>query len=746
MRKILVLIFLLTGIKGFTTVLPNSNFFSPVVNFQIDSLKSLLSATLANSDHKIDTVAIDRINMLAREFINVNPDSTFYYSKLAIKQSLQLKYKKGIADGLLQMASAFIRKGDYIHARKNLSESKSLFMHLKNEKGLSDCFLAYGVMYEILGKYELSASFYRQALNIKNRINDEPGIANCYNKIGIVADDIGKTTFALDNYFKALTINIKLNNKLDIASNYNNIGSVMQGLEIYAKSMEYYQSAIRIWKQSNNVHGLSVVYQNIGEILMAQKKYGQAIGYLVKSMALNKDQDDKDGISLVYADLGLCYAAKQQYKAALNNLRQALEIATTYKMDFDKANAYIDIANVYNMQKRYNDAYKYGMLGKGLAERLGGLTIRMNASLQLSIALGGLKRFEAYAERKLCDDLRDSLKSDEIVQKITSFNLEANFAEKQRTLAEQHQRTYERYKQNLQWQELLSAFFVVIILGMGTIIIVYYRGRLKQQKVNNILEDKNQQVQQQKTDLNEQAEKLRESNVLKNRLISILAHDLRAPLSTLRGLFSLLEDATISQEQFLEIIPKVLSKLEYTSDFLDTLLFWINSQMENFNSSAKSFFVKDIVTYMIQTYNEPAVDKGITLIDNVPAPLTVLADPNSIHIVLRNLITNAIKFSGQGDTITINASQPDENFIQMSIKDTGIGMSEAQVKKLFKGNVDSETGTNNESGTGMGLFFCKDLVEKSNGKIWVESELGKGTEFFMTLPVSTLSQEAILVS
>jgi signal transduction histidine kinase len=516
----------------------------------------------------------------------------------------------------------------------------------------------------------------------------------------------------------------------------------MQEMEIFPKSMEYFKRAVKIWQESKNIQGVCTAYENIGEILMAEKKYDQALVYLSKSMKLTKDMDDKNGLSSLYPDFGLCYAYLKQYDKALAYLKQGLKISTDYKIDYNKAYTYINFATVYNMQKDYQNAYKYALLAKSLAHKLGSLSNRTNAALQLSESLGGLGRFEeAYKAQKEYDGLKDSLKSDESVQKLTSFNLESNFAEKQHLLAEHHQRQDDLYQQKIQRQGLLSAIFFIIILGMVGILIVYYRAKLKQQKINTILEDKNVEVIQQKADLNEQAYKLNDLNNLKDRLISVLAHDLRAPLSTLRGLFSLLEDDSISHEQFLEMIPQAVKKLEYTSDFLDTLLFWINSQMENFDSSAKSFPIKDVVSYEVTNYHEQALEKGINLIDNVSENVTVAADPNSVRIVTRNLITNAIKFSRKGDTIRISAHYQDDNYILISIKDTGVGMSEKQLNKLFKSKVDSGTGTNNESGTGMGLLFCKDLIEKCNGKIWVESIPGSGTEFFFTLPIGIVKEE-----
>ncbi|HVV56045.1 MAG TPA: tetratricopeptide repeat protein, partial [Mucilaginibacter sp.] len=576
---------------------------------------------------------------------------------------------------------------------------------------------------------------------------NESGIADAYHNMGMVADNIGKSTNALDNYFKSLSLNIKLHDDLNSARNYNNIGVVMQEMEIYPKSMEYFKRAIKMWEQSKNIQGISTAYENIGEILMAEKKYDEAISYFNKSLKLTKVLDDKNGLSSLYPDLGLCYAYKKQYDAAINYLNLGLKISNDYKIDYNKAYAYIDFATVYNLKGDYDNAYKYAKLAQNLANRLGSLFTRTNAALQLSDALGGLGRFEeAYNMQKEYSALKDSLKSDESVQKLTSFNLESNFREKQQLLSEEHQRKDDLYKQKIQRQGLISIIFFIIILGMIAVLIVYYKAKLRQQKINTILEDRNHEVLQQKSDLNQQAQKLNDLNVLKDRLISILAHDLRAPLSTLRGLFGLLEDDSISHEQFLSMIPQALKRLEYTSDFLDTLLFWINSQMENFESSTKSFNISEIVSNEVQSYVDPAAEKGIKLKANVSSALAVSADPNSIRIVIRNLITNAIKFSRANDSITISAGLQDDNYVLLSVKDTGVGMTDNQLNKLFKSKVDSGTGTNNETGTGMGLLFCKDLIEKCNGKIWVQSEPGWGTEFFFTLPMGNVKEPEVALA
>ena len=745
MRRFLIFsLLLLTALKGFA-VSAFSNGYSNaasgaaynLASYRVDSLKTLLGASLTNKDTPIDTLTINRINKLSAEFIDINPDSALYYGKMAIDRSIVIKYNKGIADGMLQEGRVYTLKSDYEKAQKNLYGAKLLYVKINDNYGLATCYISIGRMYYRVANYNLASQYFNQALEINKRLKNDAGIADTYHNMGMVADGVGKSTSALDNYFQSLSLDIKLHDRLSSASNYNNIGEVMKAMDIYPKSMEYYKRALKIWESAKNIQGVSTAYQNIGEVYMLEKDYDQAIIYFVKSLKLTLAQDDKDGLSGLYHDLGLCYANKKQFDASLNYMAHSLKIATDYKLDADKATAYNGYATVYNLKHEYTDAYKYAVLAKNEADRLGNMGLRSTAALQLSSALGGLQRFEeAYQMRKVYEDLKDSLKSDENVQKLTTYNMESSFKEKQHLLAEEHQRKDELYQQKIQRQGLLSIIFFIIILGMIAVLIVYYKAKRKQQKINVMLEERNNEVMEQKSNLNSQADKLNDLNTLKDRLISVLAHDLRAPLSTLRGLFGLLEDDSISHEQFLEMIPQALKKLEYTSDFLDTLLFWINSQMDNFNSSTKSFTIKEIASFEVQNYQEQAAEKGIRLLDNVPDEMTVAADPNSIRIVIRNLITNAIKFSKQDDTINVTAHYRDDKSILLSIKDTGVGMSEKQLNKLFKSKVDSGTGTNNESGTGMGLLFCKDLIEKCNGKIWVESQQGSGTEFFFTLPLA----------
>lgn len=720
--------------------------FAGIDRGRVDSLKTLIASS-ANKQAAYDSVSINMLNKLADDYFESNPDSTLYYGYKAISLSRKINYKAGIANGLVQTGHANFFKGRFAQGQLEFDQAITIYKNINDLTGLSNCYKLYGRMDNLLAKYADALYYLNIATDLNKKLNNEPEIADCYKNIGIVYFSEGQNSTALDYYYKALYITLKNNNIKTSAEIYNDIGVVLQGMEVYPKALEYYKKALGLLQSTNDLNGVGTVNENIGEVLIAHKEYDRAIVHLTKAIIIAKKQDDKDGMSSVYTDLGLCYSHKEQFAIAKAYLDTSLQIASKYKIVYNRAYALIGMATMYNLQKDFKNAYIYAMQGQQLAGTLRNLAVRSNAALQLNKTLAGLGKYDAaYKMLRQYNELKDSLNNNESIQKLTSYNLAIDFASKEKQLAEQHREKDESYKQRIKQQRLINTIFMTVIAAMLTVSIVYYRQKRKQQKINAMLEEKNREVLQQKTDLDDQAQKLNSLNVLKDRLISILAHDLRAPLSTLRGLFSLLQDETISHEQMLEMIPGVLKKLEYTSDFLDTLLFWINSQMDNFEHSAKSFHVKDIVAYEAESYHEQARLKGINLVDNVPQEVIASADPNSVRIVIRNLITNAIKFSSEDDTIEISAAQQDDHNYIISVKDTGVGMSDEQLNKLFKSKVNSNTGTNNESGTGMGMLFCKDLVEKCSGKIWVTSKQGQGTKFSFTLPMGALSEQHLAVA
>ncbi|RZK77826.1 MAG: PAS domain-containing protein [Pedobacter sp.] len=233
----------------------------------------------------------------------------------------------------------------------------------------------------------------------------------------------------------------------------------------------------------------------------------------------------------------------------------------------------------------------------------------------------------------------------------------------------------------------------------------------------------------------EQTEELKRLNQLKDRIFSIIAHDLRAPLVNLSEVLKMTSDDLISPEEFKMLAPKLGKDIIYTTDLLENILHWSRSQLKGYGINKEYFDLKGLVVNEVSYHMPSAKAKNINIIQDVFPGAMIYADILMIQIVIRNILNNAIKFCYDDCSINIFSVYSKEHFIMLCIEDTGTGMTPLVVEKLFSGENYSSRGTMDEKGTGLGMVVCKEFMERNDGKISVSSELGKGTTFCLYLPV-----------
>jgi signal transduction histidine kinase len=274
---------------------------------------------------------------------------------------------------------------------------------------------------------------------------------------------------------------------------------------------------------------------------------------------------------------------------------------------------------------------------------------------------------------------------------------------------------------------LIAAFIIVL-----TILLLIYLRRKNTIQYTKELEAKNEQIQIQNTAILEQTQHLEEINKAKDRLFSIVSHDLKDSISSIKGFLDLLKEDSISKEEFNELIPELSENANNASLLLYNLLNWSKSQMQNLEPNPELVNIQEVFSNKLALVEPKIEQKRIVLIDESQRDF-VYADKSMVEIVIQNLITNAVKFSKVGDIITIsNRDQNGKSLI--CVEDTGVGMSKENLNKLFKGNNYTTVGTKNEKGTGLGLTICKELVELNKGRIWVESTENVGSKFYVELP------------
>ncbi len=254
------------------------------------------------------------------------------------------------------------------------------------------------------------------------------------------------------------------------------------------------------------------------------------------------------------------------------------------------------------------------------------------------------------------------------------------------------------------------------------------------------LAEQNEQINKQNNtlkvlnrDLIESEDNLQQSNKVKSELLSIISHDFRGPLNSLRGTLTLFLKGALSNEELTMLTEMLVEKLDITYNLLENLLNWAKSQMQGMKVYTKEINLNVIAEDCVGLL-APIGDKKLVKIENkITAPIKAFADDEMVKLILRNLMSNAIKFTSAGNKIVLDAT-PNGSFIKVSVKDFGMGISNENQDKLFKLENFSTSGTSNETGMGLGLLLCKDFAEKNGGEIWFESELGKGSTFYFTIP------------
>nr|WP_262917692.1 histidine kinase N-terminal 7TM domain-containing protein [Cognataquiflexum rubidum] len=233
--------------------------------------------------------------------------------------------------------------------------------------------------------------------------------------------------------------------------------------------------------------------------------------------------------------------------------------------------------------------------------------------------------------------------------------------------------------------------------------------------------------------IRKQAEELKNLNSLKDKLFTIISHDLKGPIFGIRELIKLSFDGVISKEEFFEILPEINKNMDSVSILLENLLAWTSSQLKGEYLEKKIFELDKLVEQQVSLFEKVTKEKGITLTLQKYGNLQVFADKNMIDLAIRNLISNAIKFSGQGDYVTVILKENEET-IAVKVKDTGLGISEENLEKLKNRESFTTPGKDKTTGTGLGMLLVHDYVVKNGGELHIQSQIEKGSEFSFSLP------------
>ncbi len=271
------------------------------------------------------------------------------------------------------------------------------------------------------------------------------------------------------------------------------------------------------------------------------------------------------------------------------------------------------------------------------------------------------------------------------------------------------------------------------LVSIGLIFAGLFMIKKENKEYQSEILNSNEELYRYNQEIESQKEELAELNNLKTKLFSVISHDVRTPLYGLRNLFKSVQDYDIPADEVKLLIPDVVKDLQYTTDLMENLLQWAKSQMKGESVDPQLIDLSTLIHDVQQLVRLQAENKQVYIHSKAEKPVYIYADKEMMEVVLRNLVSNAIKFTPKNGEVSVDIKELNDE-IEVYVKDTGTGMSEEQRNKIFGDEYFTTKGTANEAGTGLGLMICKEFLKKNGGDIRVESELGKGSTFTFKLP------------
>lgn len=659
-----------------------------VVLFTVISTRSYSKTAQIDGDQQALQAEVDSLNQRAGGYRYTSIDSLGLFAEKAYLLSTKLGYIPGLVEATRLKTTSLAIKGKYTEAISLLFDKK---LEIENtsydkEKAIIDYYL--GIAYSISRNFRASLPYLNQSLERFRELEDKEYIKQCLVNIGVCY-------MRLEQFDKALEI-------------FKQIKNGYKGLS------PGYNTTLMV--------NFAFCYYGLGE-------YSKAKDVINDFFAIPKDSVDERGYGFAYLKLGQIYSKEGNFSKGVNAFNSCIEVFQKFKSQTDQIEPLNGLALLYLSQGDYDKANMYAQRAKELALESSILAMQkdvLGTIYKILKAQGKYK--EALQTQEEFQIISDSLVLTQQSAEVGRLSAQYDFnQQKNELLLKQKEKELESQRL-VNSQELTINITITIIVAIVVLLLFIYREYALKARRNKLLTEKNREIELQR-------DQLEQTNRVKNKLFSIISHDLRSPIQTLDGLLYLVRNKVANNEDLESVLPKLISSFDHASDLLNNLLSWATSQMEGYTLEFKDFNIMDVLGRVLENSKLRLEEKAITAFIEGEDQY-VHGEENMIQIVCQNLLGNAIKYCKSGDEIRLKIHVDDS--ICVKIIDTGEGMSAKQLDMLLNKNTFSSTdGTDNEKGSGLGLLICKDLLKKNNSELEIESTEGKGSTFSFCLPKAT---------
>jgi signal transduction histidine kinase len=600
-------------------------------------------------------------------------------------------------------------------AQPRLDSLKNL-LTTSTDSTLAQVHEALGAEYKLSNQVDLAVQHYQAALDFYRTRSNDRKVAGLYQEMGATFKNGDRHSEAIQSYLKASELWEKIGNKKEMASIQGSMVEIFMLQRDKENAMEASKKQWKLLEGSSDKEAIANAHIFRGRIYIHLLKFDSAAFHYGRAVDLFRETGNRKNIGFALHNLANANRDLHHYETSLKYATEAL----TFKSPEDKRSwvyTILLIANIYMDMGDQPKAVQYALEGLRLAEENKLSDRKRVALLYLSQSYekaGNAAKSLEY--HKLYTVMQDSIFNTERYNQFTSLKAQHE-TEKKEQLIEIQNANLKAQDETITRQYYVVVGFSMVAILIAIILVVVYRNNLKIKALNKVIES---------------------SNRTKDRLFSIISHDLRGPIAAFETTPRILRNYLNKNqpEKVTEVVDHIDRSARHLNQLLDNLLNWSLSQREELVINIEKLGIKPIMDDVIEVFKDAASVKKITIASNIGDQF-VMADRNTFSTVVRNLLSNSIKFSHPGSTITIDHRVVD-NWIEFKFTDSGTGMNENQLAKLFiidKSKV--RNGTAMEKGTGLGMVLIKEFVEINNGQIKVESKLDLGTTFYVSLPLAS---------
>lgn len=749
----------------------------------LDAYEAALTLFTQQNDHKQRASVFINIGLVYKD------QNDYVNAQVNFKNALQIydsiKYTTGIANAYNYLGSLSLKQGFAPIALEHYFKSLQIRIEGKNPLEIASSYNNIALAYKDLNQPDKSIENYNKALEYRTKSGNKSLIANTLNEIGSLYWKIGRHEKALEYYFRSIKIRYESGNKTEVADSYVNIGNLFNNLESYEKSKEYYLLALNIYNDVNQQQKIANTLTLLGNIEIKQNQ-AEALSYYNKALDIRRELGIKKDIASSLNNMGSVYVELNQLSKALDYYKEALDMRNEIEDNYGimttlnnigelflKNNNQIVAVNyftkVLELAKSKGNDFYMSLCARKLAEiaikdnvlkqapRLLELALSAgkkteNAELIRNAELAYYKYYQKIANYELAlksfvnythisDSLADLKKNQKMLSLEQSLELEKKNNELKAIENEVRLLRQDKDMQKMaisKQKHLRNGLLLISILTILLAILLWNRNKIKK-RTNNKLHQQYEIIKKTNEILIIREDELNKLSALKDKYFSVIAHDIKNPLSALINLSRIIVDKidTLKPKEIQDFSRMIYQSANNLNGLLENLLYWARSNSNNLQFDPEPVKLVTIVNNVIALNKLSIMQKNITIKNDVNDQYEIYADIQMVTSIFRNLISNAIKFSKENGNITIHAENRGR-MIEISVKDEGIGMSKEDIERIFDLNKQITTnGTHNETGTGLGLILVKEFIEKNQGEISVKSEKGIGSIFTFTLPNST---------